>query len=824
MHAVDTENLARGLRLDPAPHDEKFESEFPVKLVGPYGCAVTCVYEGMEKPKSEKKFTGRAWEGFHCGYSGKNAVKVGYPLKDGSFDYVISQNVKVYPNKQFFAEPPTDILRYQRTRVQVLEDDKLTWVLVTCCHKWREIAGNEREAMNELEQVECADVGCTCDIGQDPRAFENFHIEIVLDNDVYPEAYAFEGVTKRVAFGETEWFGSGKTHADVMKPAKDKEMSSFVRNKTFAMGEVQKRSWVRKNRPNAKIVLTNLIMGTKGAEHWHALSAKEKIDIKLRAEALLKMKAKGRLVAYKELWAKDLSEVGTGMDKGETSISNTPSYPAMRIASCISAIAEQESADADVDTAYQKAPNRERELAWCQLPTELWPPEWFDIYDLKDPPLVPIVGSLYGRVRAAPDYDYFADSATVLSGWTPLRDVEPCLYVKKSKTSKNKVPNSCIRYADDFRVSTAVGELKGEMENLNKKLPFGDDPKPSNGEKYVGVKTHITKLPDGRIKIVNEQKDLLAKTVNEFLEDCKSRGIVCKDRRTPEPSTDIVVPCTREQEQVRAERAAAKEEKLDGVGVFKEACLHYVNSIAFIERGTRADISACVQKLQSMAHNWTTESDRLLAWLMGYLNATRDRVLTGYVSPEDLASNALYILAQSDASHASEKSTRKSVAGWCIWLKGPNTSVLLEWGTKILPVITLSSMESEVIAALMCIKRLIQVSSIVNILLGLEDADVPSTGVYDTSKQSDGIPETLQMDAMAAINAIRRAGSGKVRHLRRVQGVSLYWIHQYFDVQEKRTLEHRSGKELAADAFTKGLSYDVLLTHLRELGMDGLNG
>ena len=830
-HAVDTENLARGLKLTPTSVEDPVtgddDDDFPVRLMGPYGCQVTVVKEGAERVQGEK-FQPRAWLGFHCGYAGRHSVRVGFRREDGTFDSVVTQNAKVYPNDKYFTQARGENDVFKRTTTHERESDKDTWVQVTCCSKWRQIEGSERQAMSEKNVVTCLDLGVTCDVAQDPNALENFWIEIRLgEPDFSGECYAFEGCTKKLAFNEqTEWYKSGKSYAEVMRPAVDKEFESFARNSTFNMKGVKSRSEVRREHPGAKMVLTNLIVGTKGVEHFKALSDSDRENPEVVKAALEKMKAKGRLVAYKEIFVSG-GAPAPGLDPGETGISNTPSYTGIRTQIAIGLLNDKVFGDADVDTAYQKAPNREFQKSWCQLPPQLWPDDWKETFSVSDPPLVPIDGSLYGRERAACDYDFHSTSQVKLEGWKPIVDVEPCLFVKYGKNAsavKFSTPNSLSRYADDIRIAAdSEDELRDEFERLGERLPFGESFKFSNGEKYVGLNSHWTKLADGRWRVVHEQKDLLRKVVNEFKTDCESRKIRFTNHRTPEPSTDTVTPMTREQENARNEQKAKVQNREDNLEtLFSETCLHYVNTVAFIERGSRPDLSNAIQRLQSFGSNWTREADRLLLWVFGYLDETLNRVLVGYIDPEDLKNGSLFQLTQSDASHASQRDTRKSVAGWNIMLKGRRTSMLLDWGTKILPVVTLSSMESEVVGQLLAIKRSIPTAMTVNAFLGRISPGPDAQGEFGDEGEN-GLPEEYQMDALSAIMAIQKAGSTKVRHLRRTQGVSIYFMHQYFD-HPLRTLKHRKGTELAADAFTKGLSFDVLIKHLRTLGIEDEGG
>ena len=755
-------------------------------------------------------------------------MKVGYKVAGSdNYNFVISQNVKVYPNEKFFTEARGENDKFERRVKTAQENDVATWVQTTCCAKWREIEANERSAIAELDSVTCEHVGTTCACAQDPDALHVFNLELVLDNTFDSECYAFEGVSRKVAFGGDEWYTSGKTYKEVMGPASEKEFGSFAKNNTFNMKGVLKRSEVRKRFPQSKVVLTNLIMGTKGVENYEALSVSEKADPKCVATALKQMKAKGRLVAFKEIWI--TGGVAPGMDPGEAAIANTPSYTGLRCQVACAILGGKVMGDADVDTAYQKAPNLEAIKAWCQLPIDLWPDDWANRFSREDPPLVPIDGSLYGRERAGFDYDAHATGEVVKEGWKQVMDVEPCLFVRPF-SGNGSMPDSLARYADDFRIASGDDQgLEHCFASLNKRLPFGESMKSSNGEKFVGLKIHWEKLEDGRWKMRAEQKDLIGKVVNEFKEECEKRKIVFKVRRTPEPATDVVVPCTRQQDEWRAKSAAKVQEVTDmRPTLFHESALHYINTVAFVERGARADLSNAIQRLQSFSAKWTAEADKLLIWLFGYLEGTRDRELIGYIDPQDFVSGSAYLLTQSDASHASIKDTRKSVAGWAIWLKGPRTSVLLEWGTKILPVVTLSSMETEVVGGMMALKRAIPTAIVLNVFLGYEDPGVPANGLYPGSLLDDAsmtkdtkkkLEEIYQMDALSAIIAIKKAGSSKVRHIRRTQGVSIFWMHQYY-AADGRSLVHQKGADLAADAFTKGLSYDVFAKHMRELGYE----
>ena len=95
---------------------------------------------------------------------------------------------------------------------------------------------------------------------------------------------------------------------------------------------------------------------------------------------------------------------------------------------------------------------------------------YYDTSDLTTDRLVPIDGSLYGRERAACDYDFHSTAQVKAEGWKSIDDVEPCLFVKYGRSASavsNSIPDSLSRYADDIRIAAQnENELKHERSTF----------------------------------------------------------------------------------------------------------------------------------------------------------------------------------------------------------------------------------------------------------------------------------------------------------------------------------------------------------------------
>ena len=378
------------------------------------------------------------------------------------------------------------------------------------------------------------------------------------------------------------------------------------------------------------------------------------------------------------------------------------------------------------------------------------------------------------------------------------------------------VPDSICRYSDDVLLACdTVGGLLHAIDEMSKRFLCGL-PESFNGKRYIG-NTFTYKgsknESDGSVDYALkwEQSELVGKYLDEYSNMLKEREMKpIKERPTPAPvSEGGHVAKTREQDEEDSKRAAAEEEK---PGKLKDVALHYVNGMAFVAGGSRPDINYAIHQLQCSTAHWFESTDRLLSWLFGYLQKTRNRCLHGYINSKDVHDGTLYVLIQSDASHAPSRRGRKSIGCYNVYLKGPRTSILLESATKTLQVVTLSSMESEAATAQLAGKAGTRYKMLVDLILGVELPDGES--LYRL-----GVEMGLEMDALSAIHAIRKSVSNKVLFTRRTTGTSLYWLHEVFCEDEKTWLRHKKGEYLSADAGTKSLPESVFSRHMAEMGI-----
>ena len=491
----------------------------------------------------------------------------------------------------------------------------------------------------------------------------------------------------------------------------------------------------------------------------------------------------------------------------------------------------------DFTCAYQTAPNRDVGECRVVIPEELWPASWKNIYKPGDRVCVLVKKSLYGRYRAGFDYDAFAHGIYRKLGWRPIWDVDTSLYVWDGQENRNavetgasmeasrvqeanlvadqahagtrKVPDSALRYIDDNLLACDADQIDLRFTELSQvfKQP---EIKDLNHEKFLGTTHHFYKIDDNQVGIIWEQEDLLTQSVQAFQEEMREKGLgTLRNRNTPAPAEDNFSPQTREQEQQGALKRApypTGEKK----GVFADTCLTHLGAWAWCESHCRPEITIIVNYLQQRTTVWCDVCDKLLVWLGGYLQATRDQGLHAVVDRRDFDERKLKLVLQTDASHAGCVDTRKSTCGYAIYLRGSyGTEALISWGTKKMTTVSLSSVESELFGLTFGSKFSIYQKLLVDALQGDTPCVLPQYGMYDVESENvdegDGISELAEMDAEAAIKAVRKSESSKLKHTRRTTGISLGWLHAKWINRKKALLNHRKGTLLSADGLTKRL-------------------
>ena len=712
-------------------------------------------------------------------------------------------------------------------------------------------------------EVTCKEMGTSCRRAQDPACEQGVMMLSVFpgsedDHDLdflHPhEIHKVAAVSRKKARSDDQFYGTEKTYKEAFKPAIDKERGVFDVHDSFDYSKpMLYKDWCKAN-PDGIVCHLNMILGVKNVESDDDSS---KVP-------------KARIVVFRETRASDKSKT-TGIAEEESLRASNAGGFATRVFVAVELGQNKRLGMGDWTGAYPTAPKRDLVPVAAVLPIEMWPAAWLEIYPSDAMVCVPVLKSLYGRMRAGYDFDYFARTSLERFGWQPLFDVEESLYVhdvgemddypmpelcpedeplqdtaariakrvvKKSSlappqttpaplddgvesrvTAGRRPPDGLLRYVDDtlFACDEHTFDLRAqETASVFVQPPLVDP----NGKKFVGSVLDyavVEELAGGHkvFEICWSQCDL----VNEVVEKYEKEHGEVRVRSTPAPAADGHVPRTREQEARDAKNARAKS---DNVGKRADDCQEYVGSFSYVEQHTRPDLTVANHALQQSVSCWTDEEDALLEWMIGYLKGSKDQKLTGRVCTKDFEDDTVRLVVQTDASHAGNRDDRLSTAGYAIYLEGPRTNVLISWGSKKLSTVALSSCESELFGVQHGSKHAIYAKLMIDALRGDISSVLPRFGSYDVSEQTKGIKEVLQVDAQAAIKAIRNANSTKLRHVRRTLGISLGWLHRkWCNRPDEARMEHRVGTELSADAMTKNLSKGPL-AHLK--GLLGIGG
>ena len=338
------------------------------------------------------------------------------------------------------------------------------------------------------------------------------------------------------------------------------------------------------------------------------------------------------------------------------------------------------------------------------------------------------------------------------------------------------------------------------------------------GEKYNGVTTEVNVVTKDNgtkeYRIRWHQVDLIKKYVNEFTEEYTKRtgGKTLRVRATPAPSSNAHTPMTREQEAEKAKKdAAVADVQEKQTTMWGDDNLTWVNKLAYLQQHTIPKLSFVIRRLQSKASKWTVAEDKLLVWVYGFLAGQPELSLVGWISEEDVRNGELYVLTESDCSQAGDRDDRSSVGGYATYLRGPGTSILLDWNAFKLGFVTLSSMEGETGVMQAATKSNLHIKMCIDIMLGISDPGFQGQFTF-------GVSRVLRADAMAAIRAVKKAASTKVRHMRRTLGISCAWLNRVWSEDENSWLTHHKGTYLTADQFTKSLDAEMQRRHDAAMG------
>ena len=192
-----------------------------------------------------------------------------------------------------------------------------------------------------------------------------------------------------------------------------------------------------------------------------------------------------------------------------------------------------------------------------------------------------------------------------------------------------------------------------------------------------------------------EDQPCMTKPVTVMLYDMKPFLQSCVDRyvqlagRDAKPIKKVATPFHEE----RIARPVADESEKKGV--LAPIAARVLMKILFAARMARYDLLRAVQGLAARVTKWSADCDRALHRLVCYIDSTIDVKLKAFIG-DPLCKCRLWCFA--DADHAGEYDNR-STTGCFLVLIGPNTYFPLTAFSKKQTSVSMSSTESEVVAA-----------------------------------------------------------------------------------------------------------------------------
>ena len=174
-------------------------------------------------------------------------------------------------------------------------------------------------------------------------------------------------------------------------------------------------------------------------------------------------------------------------------------------------------------------------------------------------------------------------------------------------------------------------------------------------------------------------------------------------------------------------------------------------------------------------------------------------VLLLRVAPADLKAGTLKLLVFTDADHAGNVSTRRSVSGCSIFLAGCHgTWAMVDWISKTQRTISLSTAEAELLAAQMSLRECLAVLIILELLQVEVDVE-------------------LLVDSAAALSVLLTGLSSKLRYAAKSQGLAAAWcasIIKDFAIKARKVATDHN----IADLFTKAVDSYVYSSLLKLCG------
>jgi hypothetical protein len=355
-----------------------------------------------------------------------------------------------------------------------------------------------------------------------------------------------------------------------------------------------------------------------------------------------------------------------------------------------------------------------------------------------------VTKALYGHPASGKEwYDLFVKKLKE-RGLKPLLS-DPCIF-----NSKNLM---VIIYVDDMLI---IEKKKGEMEKFKNSLEQEFEMTSHDKiENMLGLEIHqgvneTTLIQRGYIRNILQAFDM---------ENCKGQHIPMAQ------GTTLVY-----------------DGKPDKNFEYRKA----IGCLLWLTRGTRPDLAQAVSKVSRFVENPTTDHVASVKQIFKYVKQTMNTPLKYHPNEDG-------IIAYVDADYAGCTDTRRSTSGfWITW-----AGMAISWSSKLQTLVTLSTTEAELVAAVECIKEM---KWLKNVLMELDEI-----------RENDRM--ILYEDNQATIANLKKHSShGRNKHV----DIKYHYVCAQIHEEQLDVVYMESEKNIA-DIFTKPLARPAFQKHFESM-------
>ena len=205
-----------------------------------------------------------------------------------------------------------------------------------------------------------------------------------------------------------------------------------------------------------------------------------------------------------------------------------------------------------------------------------------------------------------------------------------------------------------------------------------------------------------------------------------------------------------------------------------------------VTRGTRPDLAQAVSKVSRFVENPTTDHVASVKQIFKYVKQTMNTPLKYHPNEDG-------IIAYVDADYTGCTDTRRSTSGfWITW-----AGMAISWSSKLQTLVTLSTTEAELVAAVKCIKEM---KWLKNVLMELDEI-----------RENDRM--ILYEDNQATIANLKKHSShGRNKH------VDIKYHYVCAQIQEEQLdVVYMESEKNIADIFTKPLARPAFQKHFASM-------